>query len=156
MQMTDLEAKMRPGALSQEGFLGPRESLDSILQEDRATLARLGMSYNVIADALEKVLLLAADRYWEHREGFRVGNLLIHLVVFRGFQDCPWGCPRTIHKALDYIDFVITDTQTRESVAGPGLITHLIRDHQFFEGKESPYRVDPDKLARVLGLIHGA
>jgi hypothetical protein len=153
--MTDLEAKMRPGAKSQKGFLGPRESLDSILREDRATLARLGLSYDAIADALEKVLLLAMDRYWEHEEGFAVGNLLIRLDVFRGFQDCPWECQQSVCGALGHIEFAVTDTRTRESIAGPGLIIHLIRDHQFFEGKESPYRVDPEKLARVLGLIDG-
>jgi hypothetical protein len=26
---------------------------------------------------------------------------------------------------------------------GPGLIIHLIREHGFFEGLNSPYRVDP-------------
>jgi hypothetical protein len=32
------------------------------------------------------------------------------------------------------------------------LIVHLIREHGFFEGRESPYRVDPGDLVRVLEL----
>jgi hypothetical protein len=35
---------------------------------------------------------------------------------------------------------------------GPELITHLIREHGFFEGFESPYRVDPRALAELLQL----
>ena len=51
------------------------------------------------------------------------------------------------------IDFVITNNRTGETLKGPGLIVHLIRDHHFFEGKQSPYRVDPEKAARVLELV---
>jgi hypothetical protein len=32
------------------------------------------------------------------------------------------------------------------------MMPHLIRDHRFFEGPRSPYRLDPEQLARVLGL----
>jgi hypothetical protein len=35
-------------------------------------------------------------------------------------------------------------------LTGPTLITHLIREHGFFEGLESPYRVDPERLPRLL------
>lgn len=38
-------------------------------------------------------------------------------------------------------------------ITGPGLIVHLIRAHQFFEGSESPYRVEPRKAIRVLALL---
>lgn len=34
----------------------------------------------------------------------------------------------------------------------PGLIVHLVRDHHFFEGKGTPYRLEPTTAARVLEL----
>jgi hypothetical protein len=37
-------------------------------------------------------------------------------------------------------------------MCGPDLIVHLITEHGFFEGQESPYRVDPERLARLLEL----
>ena len=37
-------------------------------------------------------------------------------------------------------------------LAGPGLIVHLIGAHTFFEGFESPYRVEPRALAQLLQL----
>jgi hypothetical protein len=46
----------------------------------------------------------------------------------------------------------VRNRHTSEELSGPGLIVHLIRAHRFFEGFESPHRVDPLALARVLGL----
>lgn len=50
-------------------------------------------------------------------------------------------------------DFLILDRSTGQYLKGPGLIVHLIREHHFFEGLDSPYRVDPEQAARVLRLI---
>lgn len=50
-------------------------------------------------------------------------------------------------------EFVIINRASKEYVWGPGLIVHLIRDHRFFEGTQTPYRVDPEQVARVLGLV---
>lgn len=47
---------------------------------------------------------------------------------------------------------MVVNRGTGDYLAGPGLIVHLIRDHHFFEGPGSPYRVDPVKAAQVLGL----
>jgi hypothetical protein len=51
------------------------------------------------------------------------------------------------------LDFLVINRDTGDYLAGPGLIAHLIREHQFFEGPGSPYRVDPATAARVLGLL---
>jgi tetratricopeptide (TPR) repeat protein len=49
-------------------------------------------------------------------------------------------------------DFLLLDRQTGAYVKGPGMMVHLIGEHHFFEGEESPYRVDPMQLAKVLRL----
>ena len=51
------------------------------------------------------------------------------------------------------VDFLVINRSTGGYLAGPGLIVQLIRDHHFFEGPGSPYRVDPMVAARVLGLL---
>jgi hypothetical protein len=51
------------------------------------------------------------------------------------------------------LDFLVINRETGDYLAGPGLIVHLIREHHFFEGLGSPYRVDPVAAARVLGLL---
>jgi len=69
----------------------------------------------------------------------------------KGFQDCPWNCNE---QHWGSFDFLLLNRQTGEYIIAPGLIVHLIREHHFFEGLESPYRVEPSKLAQVLKLFH--
>jgi hypothetical protein len=75
-------------------------------------------------------------------------DLQVFFVQYRGFQECPWGC----NTAEGSRDFLILNRVTGEYFTGPSLIVHLIREHHFFEGMETPYRIDPLKAARVLEL----
>ena len=118
-----------------------------------------------------RVLIKLGDELEDWIEGFRglrlgpsdipfvVGNFSITVKRYRGYQLCPWAKDHdhlcTVGSGPRYgdTDFVITNNRTGEELRGPGLIVHLIRDHHFFEGKQSPYRVDPEKAARVFKLI---
>lgn len=62
--MEQIEGCMRPGRLSAKGFLGQDESLADVIARDDATLRRLGISHEQIANALEE-LLAAAERLEE-------------------------------------------------------------------------------------------
>ena len=90
------------------------------------------------------------DNLPDMSEGYIVGNLHLFITQWRSFQVCPWGCPADVQ--LGSIDFLILNRKTGESFTGPGLIVHLIREHHFFEGQASLYRVDPAKAVRVLEL----
>ena len=70
------------------------------------------------------------------------------IVAYKGWQDCPWGCV-----AHGDHDFMILNRKTGESVTAPELMPHLIRAHHFFEGLGTPFRTDPERLARVLELV---
>ncbi len=54
--ISELESRMRPGAWSEMGFLGCSESLEVVLAQDNQTLKALHISYEQIAEALEKIL----------------------------------------------------------------------------------------------------
>lgn len=83
--------------------------------------------------------------------GFLVDNKFqVFFIQWRGFQDCPWNCKQPEWGSFD---FLLLNRQTGEYIIAPGLIVHLIREHHFFEGRESPYRVEPFNLAQVLGLF---
>jgi hypothetical protein len=73
----------------------------------------------------------------------------VFIQQFRGLQECPWECE---YDPWSSFEFAILNRQSGEYITGPGLIVHLIREHQFFEGLESPYRVDPAKVVHVLEL----
>jgi hypothetical protein len=82
-------------------------------------------------------------------------NLQVFLNQYRGSQSCPWGCdPESWSQAMwgDF-DFLIVNRRTGLYFTGPGMIVHLIREHHFFEGSKSPYRVSPTKAALTLGLL---
>ena len=135
---SEIDDRLRPGRWSNGGFLGPHESLENVVAQDAGTLKRLGFSYDQIATALNEVI-----GEHVHRDFLDVDT-----VVFCGSQSCPWGCRQS-----GSVGFVIRNRRTGETIESGDLIVHLIRQHQFFEGVESPYRVDPEKLVRVLELV---
>jgi hypothetical protein len=52
---SELLGRLRPGGSLKLGLLGPDEALEQVLERDAATLARLGLSYDLLADRLEEV-----------------------------------------------------------------------------------------------------
>jgi tetratricopeptide (TPR) repeat protein len=50
------------------------------------------------------------------------------------------------------LEFLIVDTRTQAWLRGAGLHAHLIGVHGLFEGPASPFRLDPERAARVLQL----
>ena len=65
----ELERRMCPGALSQTGFLARSEHLAGVLAQDAATLAKLGVTAEQLADALDHLVAAA-----EHARPRRVAR----------------------------------------------------------------------------------
>lgn len=149
-----LEARMRPGILSQDGFLGEHERLDEVLARDAKTLVELGVTYEDLAEKLDELLRPAVK---SQQRITRIGEYEVTIKRYSGFQMCPWS--PDVHRSqcmagggVRYasVDWQIRDRLSGRTMRGPGLIVHLIRAHHFFEGFESPYRVDPRELASLL------
>ena len=60
--ISELERRMRPGAMSRMGFLGFSESLEVVLAQDNQILKALHISCEQIAEALEKILQSVLDQ----------------------------------------------------------------------------------------------
>ena len=145
---------MQPGALSVKGFLAPGEDLDEVIARDAAALGREKISYDTLADRLEKLILAG-----QSKPGRKIssGDFSVITIKYAGFQQCPWTedlhhgtCRKGSGAAHASIDWRIRNDRTHREMQGPGLIIHLIRDHHFFEGPGSPWRVDPLDLAHLL------
>jgi hypothetical protein len=154
LSMTVLESRMRPGVLSQGGFLGENERLANVLAEDSQTLAELGVDYEELAEKLGA--LIQSGKSASHHTA-RIDHFEVRVTSYSGFQMCPWS--PDIHRSqctagggvqFSSLDWCIRNVHSGQEMCGPGLIVHLIRDHHFFEGFGSPYRVDPRELARLL------
>ncbi|MDC0749283.1 hypothetical protein [Polyangium mundeleinium] len=148
-----VEELMRPRVLSTAGFLGATERLDEVLKEDASTLSSLGLTPADIAGRIREVvgeaLRRSRESAWETNE-HDIGKFRVRMLQYAGYQDCPWFCAPDHEWAA--LDFVIENRHSGAKLKGPGLIAHLIAEHGFFEGKESPYRVDPRQAAEVLEL----
>jgi hypothetical protein len=176
----ELEARMRPSQWSRFGFLGPNESLVDVITHDELALAQLGVAHGNISDAIDEIISEARSQrdalsydqlnarltdfpvlgwpktvpsfslgnFPDISKGFCVRQFQVFITWFLGYQNCPWGCP----SAKGDFDFMILNRKTGESFAAPALITHLIKSHHFFEGMESPYRLEPEAAVRTLEL----
>ena len=158
VDIDELERRMRPGGWSQEGFLTPEQSLVQVLANDLASIQELGVSGKQIADALERLLERGArgDRFRpEYVEHFKV-----RIIRSRKMRTCPWAPKQFerchIGRGVKYLtteDFEISNRLIGESLSGTSLCLHLIRDHSFFGGPGTMYRIEPKKAVRVLELV---
>jgi hypothetical protein len=164
--MDKIEARMYPGCSSDEGFLKKGERLQEIIEQDRRTLKKLGITYDQVADRLEYVTKRAKHAVWLWsqdnptsdyfkyvKKGVVVEGLRISWVSYMGYQDCPYErCEG--REALSDTDFTITNVKTGKSIFCSELHPHLIRKHHFFEG-HTDYRLDPEIAVEVLGIKPG-
>ena len=136
---------MKPGVISLHGFLGTdRRDVEQIIDHDAAELEQLGVTAEEIADGLEKIrdkALEGLGEYLSLEDGYTV-----RADSIRGKLPCPFE-----HKGL----FRKTVVSLRgNGISGELLFTdlgiHLIREHGFFQGKGSPFRLEPAVLAEIL------
>lgn len=140
--------RMAPGVLSREGFLGDdRRSLQEILDADLAAVESMGLSHAEIADALDAACRAAMDALGSPVRVPQT-NLVAEYHDAMGRIASPWPEGRTFAKG----EVVLADTVTGESLAFTPLSVNMIREHGFYQGRGSPYRIEPAKVARILGL----
>jgi hypothetical protein len=151
--IADLEKDMRPGALSRGGFIGKDEKLLSVLamdnryvvEERKLTHQELGRHLRILGGIGLKLKAVAkkSEPFLYHGRRFQVS-----VLVSRGAQPSPFeddtksGANATLYnldngKKLDYAL----------------LVPEMIERYGFYEGKGTPYRVDPRKILEVLDFL---
>ena len=142
-----LEANMRPGALSDVGFLGPDESLLDVLAADNDTVRALGFSHRRIGFHLrvlgELGIIPERERFSYRGERFRVERADTH-----GFQASPFE-----DETRDGRNATVTNLASGKSLSYALLVPKMIERYGFYEGFETPYRVDPKRAVEVLGSV---
>jgi hypothetical protein len=166
LPLAELEKRLKPRGYSEVGFMGVDESLLNLIYEDWTVVEQSGTTHQEIAEALQEGI---ASR--------RVPNpqyeIRYPMISSGGFQDCPWNCKSNYKRgngihwirkraenekyALDTMIWAI-DKREHPSCSNPQHIIfselhpHLIGEHYFFEGRESPYRADPRVLIEAFNL----
>lgn len=142
-----VSARMAPGVLSREGFLGEdRRPLAEILQVDRAALEALGLTAERLADRMEDVLRAAMAAMGEEVPAGPGWAVKFHEAM--GRIACPWGGCGVFAKG----EAELFEATSPAVLRLAPLSVHLVREHAFFQGRGSRYRLEPALLARALGL----
>lgn len=145
-----LEKEMRPGASSDSGFLGEAESLLEVLVADNDTVTqKLKLSHAQLAKPLLVIGYYAAQHASTKPIAVSYGKEVfqVHSSLSRGFQDSPFDDGTKTNATI-----LITNLRTGQKLNYSLLVPHMIERYGFYEGKGTPYRVDPLKIAQVLGL----
>ena len=146
-ELAAAQQRMRPGMVTRDGFLGSdTRPLRAILDDDDAQVAALGLTHAAIADKLQHFTRAAEAALGAPVVVDGVYEVYSHEV--RGRIHCPWTHPGGHRKNVTYLQ----RTDTGEHVKWTDLQIHMIQDHGFYEGKGSPWRLEPAALKRLLGL----
>jgi hypothetical protein len=142
-----VEKNMMPGEISHTGFLGnDKRSLADILLDDGLTVADLQLTHQILAERMEEL----TDK---GREGFGYpvmidGFLEVTVEDSRGSIACPFNHMGMYPKE----NVLVLNRKTGEEISWTSLNIHMIREHGFYEGKGSPFRVEPVDLVRILEI----
>jgi hypothetical protein len=119
---------------------GDDRPLARILQDDAEEVARLGMDLEETGDRMKRL-------FEEGRAGLGDpvtvdGTFEVAVIEDRGILACPFrdhfASPKIIIDATN----LKTGRRLRFSVLG----MHMVREHGFFQGKGSPFRIEPEDL----------
>ena len=147
MKTESLSSLLGPSKFSKEGFLGTDvRSPEEIIKADRETLAGLGLDNKKIAGAMRGGYV-AAERALGNPVEIAPGVIAVHHEA-RGRIPSPFTEDGTFQKG----EAVVSEKSSSVSFCITPLSISLIEKHGFFQGKGSPYRIEPDAAARVLRL----
>ena len=144
-QTEKLEQVLRSSKLVAGGFMGnDGRSVTEIIDSDLAEISGLGFTTGQIAKRMQEITDAAVQRLGGWVEIDEKRRALVDEA--KGWLVCPWPHPGRFAKRVTTVKLV----ESGESVRWSDLNIHLIREHGFFEGKGSAFRIEPGKLIRAI------
>ena len=144
-QTRRLEQMLRSSKLVAGGFMGTDyRSVGEIIDADTNELSRLGYSAEQIVSRMQTITNTAKAGF---ENWVRIDDKHQAVVVeARGFTICPW--PHSGHCAKRVT--TVERLDSGQTIHYSDLNIHMIGRHGFFEGKGSPFRIEPEKLVAVV------
>jgi hypothetical protein len=138
---------MAPGVIARDGFLGhDRRSLPEILAADAAEVSRLGLTDEAVAARMAE---LRDSGYPGLGEPVEVPpHFVVRVDSERGKLPCPFGDAGGHRKTL----ISVLNKALARSLSYTDLGIHLIREHGFYEGSGSAFRLEPADLKEILEI----
>jgi len=145
-KLIQVERTMREGKLAAYRFLGtdPRP-LEEILAVDQLTVEQAQLKHRDIAQWLMVCLRLGLHN---PQVPIQVGDRYrIELEETRGTIPCPFA--DNFHAPKRTV--TVTNLHLNKMLVFAELNIHLIEAHGFYEGKGSPYRIEPQQVIEMFG-----
>ncbi|UCD19577.1 MAG: hypothetical protein JSU64_00110 [candidate division WOR-3 bacterium] len=147
-QQQKLEGLLQSSKFSACGFMGSDgRSLWEIIDEDAAVIARAGKTMEEIAARMKELTDEGVKGLGDWVEISK--TLKVMVDDNRGMIPCPWPHHVRCLKRITYVRSTLKEKEIRWS----DLSVHLIKEHGFFQGRGSPYRVDPDTLIKLIFTV---
>ena len=144
-QMEKLEKLLRSSRIAGGGFLGnDSRPLEEIIECDSAELAETGYSRSDVVCRLKEIRSAAEKGLgaWVKVDE----SVEASISDTRGFLPCPWPHPGRYSKTV----VTVRNIRSGMSVRLSDLNIHMIEEHGFFEGKGSPFRIEPSTLVKTV------
>jgi len=155
--IADLEKDMRPGAKTEvgaeKGFLGPEEKLvDVLVADNQLVVEELGLTHQRLAKHLHA---MGAIGFWQekHKRGgtefiYQGRRFKVVVVMWKGYQLSPF-----MDGTRTAADATVQNLDNGKKLGYSLLVPHMIERYGFYEGKGTPYRVDPRQVIEVLDFL---
>ncbi|MBC8217514.1 MAG: hypothetical protein H8E73_03525 [Planctomycetes bacterium] len=136
---------LRSSKLVAGGFMGAdSRSVAEIIGADTCELTRLGYTTEQVTSRMQTITNTAKAGLGNW---VRIDDKCQAVVAeARGFTICPW--PHSGHCAKRVT--TIERLDSGETIHFSDLNIHMIAEHSFFEGKGSPFRIEPETLVGVI------
>ncbi|MCK5156649.1 MAG: hypothetical protein KAQ69_09480 [Spirochaetales bacterium] len=145
IQLTRIQEQMKPGIITLDGFLGTdTRNLIDILVEDDGIVRRTGRTHRAIAEKMSYYRDKGSEGLGEFRKVD--DHFEVRVDSVRGKLPSPFGGPGMYNK----VNTTVRNLNSNREVTYTDLHIHFVGDHGFYEGAESPYRLNPEDLIIVL------
>ncbi len=140
-----LEAMLRSSKLSSSGFMGTdNRAVGEIIDTDLAVLSELGYTPQELAKRMQQITDAATEALGNWA---KIGDSHEAMIIeVKGRIPCPWPHAGNFAKRVT----ILRDIETKSQIKWSDLNIHLIAEHDFFEGKNSEFRIEPADLVKAL------
>ena len=140
-----LEEILRSSKLVAGGFMGSdNRSFSEVISADAASLSRLGYTAEKVANRMQEITDAATKALGNWIDFDDKCRAMVEEA--KGPQVCPWPHSGSYDKRVT----TVVSKETEQIIFWSDLNIHLILEHGFFEGKGSSYRIEPEKLIRII------
>jgi hypothetical protein len=135
-----------PGKIAKNGFFGKdARQIYNIISDDQKVLSGLKVTKEQIADRMQFFI----DKGNEAIESkIDLEDFQVRVMWSKGKIPCPFAEPGLFHKTVA----VVSNKKLHKQITYSQLNVHLIREHGFFEGKGSSFRLEPEALIEILNF----